>query len=117
MTPKRRLEHVRNLAYLLDDAFRLPGTRFRFGLDGLLGLIPGAGDVLTLIPALYIVYQGHKVGVGTHNTLTMLFNVLLDFLIGEIPIIGDVFDFVWKANDKNVAIIKEFLEPKVRVRQ
>src|SRR3954451_18044623 len=87
-----------NLAYYLDDLFRIPGTGWRFGLDALIGLIPNVGDTITFLPAMYILVAGVRYGVPKITLLRMAFNIGLDYVVGMVPFIGDAFDFVWKAN-------------------
>ncbi len=95
------------LARYLDGLFRVPGTTWRFGLDGLIGLIPNVGDTLTLLPSLYILISAVRYGVPKITLLRMAFNLGLDYVVGSIPFIGDVFDFFWKANKKNMDLIRE----------
>ncbi len=96
-----------DLARYLDGLFRVPGTTWRFGLDGLIGLIPNVGDTLTLFPSLYILISGVRYGVPKITLLRMAFNLGLDYVVGSIPFVGDAFDFFWKANKKNVDLIRE----------
>lgn len=107
-----RTHHIREmeeLADLLDSRFRVPGTSIRFGLDSLLGLVPGVGDGATAIAALYVVLRAHRLGVPRHLVLRMLGNVGLDALVGTIPLVGDLFDLGFKANRRNVALAKRHL--------
>ena len=100
-------ESLDNLARYLDGLFRVPGTTWRFGLDSLVGLIPNVGDTLTLFPSLYILVAGVRHGVPKITLLRMAFNVGLDYVVGMIPFLGDAFDFVWKANQQNMDLIRE----------
>ena len=93
------------LSRLLDTAFPIPGTRFRIGLDGLLGLIPGIGDPLGAILSSYIVFAAARLGASQLTLLRMLGNVAIDGLVGAVPILGDVFDIAWKANVRNLALL------------
>ena len=102
----RRLERVRRLARLWDAAFGIPGTPFAVGLDPLLGLVPGVGDALGAGVALWIVLEAARLGASTNTLLHMLANVAIDALIGAVPIGGDVFDFAWKANLRNVELLE-----------
>jgi hypothetical protein len=97
------------LANLLDDRFRVPGTRWRFGLDGLLGLVPGAGDAITAVLSGYIVWSAWRIGVSKGAWARMAGNMLLDLVIGAVPVLGDLFDFGWKANRRNLRILREDL--------
>jgi Domain of unknown function (DUF4112) len=102
-------ERLRRLAWLLDDVIRVPGTRIRFGLDPLIGLIPGLGDVLGAIVSSYIVVEAARQGIPRSTLLRMAWNVLLEAAIGVIPLVGDLFDAGWKANQRNVALLERYL--------
>ena len=106
----QRLARIDRLATLLDTAFVIPFTKVRLGVDGLFGLAPGVGDVVTTGLALYIVYEAHKLGAPKHVLARMLGNVALDGLVGAVPIAGDVFDMFWRANKRNVRILREHLD-------
>ena len=106
----RDLEDVERLARLMDTAFRIPVIGYRVGLDGLLGLIPGVGDAATLIPAGYILYKAKAMGVPNHIFLRMLANTGADALLGSVPLIGDLFDMAFKANRRNVDMLRRHLE-------
>ena len=95
-----------DLAHYLDGVFRLPGTSWRFGLDAVIGLIPNVGDTLTFLPSIYILFAGVRYGVPKITLLRMAFNLGLDYLVGMVPFIGDAFDFVWKANQQNLELIR-----------
>lgn len=100
----RRLELI---AEWMDSRFRVPGTQLRFGLDGLLGLVPGIGDSVTALPAAYIIMKARAIGAPQHLQARMVGNVLVDLLIGALPLVGDLFDFGFKANRRNVALLRE----------
>ena len=95
------------LAFYLDDLFRIPGTTWRFGLDGLIGLVPNVGDTLTSIASFYILFAAVRYGVPKITLLRMAMNIGIDYVIGSIPVIGDAFDFVWKSNQMNMNLIRE----------
>ena len=95
-----------DLSRYLDGLFRVPGTGWRFGLDALIGLIPNVGDTLTFLPSLYILVAGVRYGVPKITLLRMAFNLGLDYAVGSVPFIGDAFDFVWKANQQNMDLIR-----------
>jgi len=99
------LSHLRRFAELLDSAVPLPGG-YRIGLDGLVGLIPGIGDAVGACAGAYIVVRAAQMGASTATLVRMIWNVVVETLIGAIPILGDVFDFVWKANNRNVALLE-----------
>jgi len=100
-----RLDRVRKLAHLLDSSFGLPGTSVRFGLDSLLGLIPGIGDIVGGLLSGYIVYEALRLHAPKRLLLRMLGNIAIDTAIGAIPIAGDLFDVVWKANRRNLQLL------------
>jgi hypothetical protein len=96
-----------NLAFYLDGLFRVPGTGWRFGLDAIIGLIPNVGDTITSFASFYILLAGVRYGVPKITLLRMAFNIAVDYLVGSVPVIGDAFDFVWKANRMNMDLIRE----------
>jgi hypothetical protein len=104
------LERLDRLADLLDTRFRIPGLGLRFGVDGVVGLLPGVGDTLSLLVSLYMIRECRKLGVPLPVTLRMLGNVGLDWAVGSIPVVGSVFDFVFKANRRNLVLAREALE-------
>src|SRR5687767_7617421 len=85
-----------SLASLLDTALYSPGTSIRFGLDGMIGLIPGIGDAITTALSAYIVYEAHRLGAPRHLLLRMIANVALDGVVGAVPLVGDAFDVLWR---------------------
>jgi hypothetical protein len=89
---------------LLDESVRLPGTEFRIGLDPVLGVLPGAGDAVAAGLSLYIVLESARLGVAYTTLLRMLANVALDVAVGSVPVVGVLFDAVWKANVRNVEL-------------
>jgi hypothetical protein len=102
-------ENLDLLAHLLDDWFRLPGTSIRFGLDGIIGLIPGLGDVLAGLASCIIIFAAWIRGVPYIALARMVVNLALDVVIGAIPILGDAFDIAWKANRRNYALMTRHL--------
>jgi len=108
---------LRRLAQVWDAALRVPGTPFAIGLDPLLGLVPGVGDALGAGVALWIVLQAARLGASTSTLLHMLGNVAIDALIGAVPVAGDVFDFAWKANLRNVALLERHLASPAAARR
>lgn len=109
--------NVRQLAWLLDSAIPIPGTRFRLGLDALLGLIPGLGDAASMLIGLYIVLTGARVGLPRAVLLRMVANVGIDALLGAIPFVGDLFDVVWRANARNARLLEEAMADPRRARR
>ena len=104
-----RLKRVRLLSRLLDEQFRIPGTTQRIGLDGLLGLIPGVGDAAGALLSTYILYEAIRLGAPKTVLLRMVANIGIDTVVGAIPVVGDIFDIVWKANKKNAALLQAYL--------
>jgi hypothetical protein len=103
----RRLDRLERLAHNLDSRYRVPGTKIRFGWDSILGLVPGLGDVATLGPAGYILLEAHRMGTPTPLKLRMAANSGLDWIVGSIPIVGDLFDVAIKANRRNVGLLRD----------
>ncbi len=99
---RRRLERLRTVASWLDDRFQVPGTNIRFGLDGLGGLIPGIGDTATGAVAAWIVFEAWQMGVPRRHLAAMAGNVGIDWLVGLVPLVGDIFDIGFKANRRNI---------------
>jgi hypothetical protein len=109
-----QLHRIRLLSRLLDDKFRVPGTTYRVGLDGLLGLLPGVGDTLGLLLSAYILFEARNLGVPPSLLLRMATNIGIDALVGTIPLLGDLFDLAWKANRKNLALLHAYLASQRR---
>lgn len=107
-----RLNRINKLAELLDARFSIPGTPIRFGWDGIIGLIPGVGDTVTLLPQLYLLYEALRAKVGLSTLLKMALNVAIDWLVGTIPVVGDVFDVAWKSNLRNAKLVAEAIRKK-----
>jgi len=105
-----RLAELGRLATLLDSRYRIPGTRLRFGIDAILGLVPGVGDTLAALPALYLIWRAHQIGVPRGLLLRMIANVGIDTVLGSVPIAGSIFDVFFKANRRNVALLHRHLE-------
>jgi len=97
------------LADWMDGVFRVPGVGWRFGLDAILGFVPGIGDTATSVASLYILTAAHRYGVTRTTLLRMALNVVLDAVVGMIPLVGDVFDVYWKSNQRNVEILKRHM--------
>lgn len=101
----RHLQQARRLARLLDRAVTVPGTRFGIGLDGLIGLVPGVGDAAGGALSLYVLYLGYRAGASASVLVRMAANVALDVVVGGVPLLGDLFDLGFKANERNVALL------------
>ncbi|MDB5014779.1 MAG: hypothetical protein JWQ25_2981 [Daejeonella sp.] len=107
------IKWVERVSYLMDESFKIPGTNFRFGLDPLLNLIPFVGDISGFAVSGMLVLTMAKKGVSNKVIILMVLNIVLDFIIGAIPIIGNIFDFTYKANSRNIKLLKEhYLENK-----
>ena len=107
------LVRLRSIARILDNAVELPGTKFRVGLDALLGLIPGVGDVVGFLVGTYILTTAVRLGIPKAVIGQMLLNIGTDAALGSVPLAGDVFDAAWRANSKNVALLeKAVAEPR-----
>jgi hypothetical protein len=105
-------EHLEYLVALLDDIFRIPLTGIRFGLDPLIGLIPGVGDWLTGAVSFLILVAGWQRGLPRVALVRMVVNIGIDSLVGTIPVLGDVFDVGWKSNRKNFTLLQAYREPQ-----
>ncbi|WP_424933201.1 DUF4112 domain-containing protein [Amaricoccus macauensis] len=109
MKIREEIEQLERMAKLLDARFVIPFTGIRFGLDGLLGLVPVVGDTAALAPSLYVVYRAHRLGVRRSVLLRMMGNTAADYAIGIVPVFGDILDVAFKANRRNVALLREEL--------
>ncbi|HEX8378222.1 MAG TPA: DUF4112 domain-containing protein [Pedobacter sp.] len=105
-----KLRWVEQIAYLLDERFRIPGTNFRFGLDPILNFIPIAGDLSGFALSSALILTMAKNGASGKIVALMAVNAMLDLVIGAIPILGQIFDFTYKANSKNIRLLKEHYE-------
>ncbi|NEU58082.1 DUF4112 domain-containing protein [Halorussus sp. MSC15.2] len=101
------MERVRTVARLLDEAIELPVVNYKIGLDPILGILPVGGDAVSAAISLYIVAEGAQMGASRDTLLKMLFNVGVDAVIGSVPVLGTIVDAVWKANERNVALLEE----------
>lgn len=97
---------VELLARWMDSAFEIPGTGVRFGLDAIVGLVPGLGDLITSVVSLYILRVAERRGVPRVTLIRMASNIAIDYVLGSIPIAGDIFDVYWKSNLKNVELLR-----------
>jgi hypothetical protein len=100
---------VEVLAQLMDNAFRIPGLGMRFGLDSIIGLVPGVGDALTSLVSLYILAAAHRYAVPAATQMRMALNIVIDGLLGAVPLVGDAFDVYWKVNVRNVELLRRHL--------
>ncbi len=107
----RTLAALRKWSVLLDSAFRVPGTNMTFGLDPILGLIPGIGDLTTPFFAALLLLHAVRLRIPRVVQLRMVINAAIDLAIGIVPVVGDFFDFGWKANVKNLALLERYARP------
>jgi hypothetical protein len=102
---ERRLDRMRRVGWLLDNSIPVPGTRFRLGIDQIIGLVPGIGDLVGGALSLYIIVEAYRLGVPRSLLARMGWNVAVDTLVGEVPVLGDLFDIGFKANIRNLALL------------
>ena len=113
--PPPSIQDLEALADWMDSKFTIPGTQIRFGLDSLIGLAPGIGDTLGLAVSAYIYGRARQHDLPLHLRTAMLKNIGIDWVIGLIPFAGDIFDVGWKANRRNVALLKKHLDNKAGI--
>jgi hypothetical protein len=106
---RKTLERLDRFSYYTDSNIRIPFTRFRFGLSPLIGLIPVAGDFAGLILSLYVLYEARKIGANRKIQQKMIRNMLIEFIGGLLPVFGDAFDAIYKANTKNTELLRHYL--------
>lgn len=104
---KKQSRFVDRLSWLLDESIPLPGG-YRIGLDGFLGLIPGVGDFIGGLLSSVLIYKANQIGVPRMVLMRMIINMLIDSTVGAIPVLGDIFDFVWKANKRNADLLAKY---------
>jgi uncharacterized protein DUF4112 len=110
----RDLERLRAIQWLFDQALPIPGTRWRFGLDALFGLVPGLGDIAGALVAVYALRVARGLGAPAAIQLHMLSNIALDALIGMIPVLGDIFDFAFRAQTRNLKLLEAWMASPAR---
>ncbi len=106
---RAEIERLDRLADLLDSRYRIPGLGVRFGLDSLIGLVPGVGDLAALGPSAYLVWRAHRLGADRGTLARMAANSGVDFAVGSVPVLGDLFDVGFKANRRNIELLKRHL--------
>lgn len=104
------MDRLHRIAWILDDLVRVPGTSRRFGLDPVLGLLPGGGDIAGGALSAYIVIAAARLGAPSSVILRMGWNILVDTVLSAVPLLGDVFDATWKANRRNMALLESYME-------
>jgi Domain of unknown function (DUF4112) len=112
MQPRR----LKTLAHLMDESIRLPGG-YRIGWDGIIGLVPGLGDVAGLAVAAYIIAESARLGAPKSVLLRMSANTAIDTILGAVPVLGDLFDLAFKANRKNLHLLQAYLDTPQRTRR
>lgn len=114
LTREQRIARLEVLAKLLDVAFVVPGTKIRYGIDGLIGLIPIVGDVITTAISLWLVREARALGAPWHVTARMLGNVAVDGVVGLVPLAGDAFDVMFRANIRNMRLLRRWMDKQPR---
>jgi hypothetical protein len=114
LTREQRLARLEGMAKLLDVAFIVPGTNIRYGIDGIIGLIPVVGDVIATALSLFLVREARALGAPWHVTARMLGNVAAQGVIGMVPVAGDAFDVLFRANMRNARILRRWLDTQPR---
>lgn len=115
LTREQRIARLEAIAKLLDVAFILPGTNIRYGIDGLIGLIPVIGDIITTAVSLWLVREARALGAPWYITARMLGNVAVDGVVGMVPFAGDAFDVMFRANMRNVRLLRRWLDKQPRI--
>jgi hypothetical protein len=106
------LRRAETLSYWLDDRYSLFGTRYRIGLDGIVGLIPGIGDLVTNSCTAYIIYEAWRLGIPRRTLVRMLANLGIDTAVGVVPLVGDLLDIGFKANRRNLRLLQRHLSER-----
>jgi hypothetical protein len=110
--PEESVARLEALGRLMDGAFVLPGTNIRLGLDAIIGLVPVAGDVISGLVSSYLIWEARQLGASRWLIARMMGNTLLDTTIGAIPLVGDAFDLLFRANMKNMALLRRHMEKR-----
>lgn len=110
LTREQRFARLEAIGNLLDMAFIVPGTNVRYGLDGLIGLVPVVGDIITTAIALWVVREARALGAPRYLVARMLANVAVDGAVGAVPLVGDVFDVAFKANVRNIRLLRRWMD-------
>jgi hypothetical protein len=113
--PTDPVDRLEAIARFMDGALVIPGTRIRFGADALIGLVPGIGDAVTAAVSLYLIWEARNLGLPRTAIARMVANVAVDALIGAVPVAGDALDVFWRANLRNLKIVREHLRRTGRV--
>lgn len=111
ITAERRLRRLRGLAWFLDRS--IPIGRWRIGVDPIIGLLPGAGDWIGAVLSLYVFYEGARLGMPRSVLTRMAGNILVETIVGAVPVLGDLFDFAWQSNSRNLRLIEQHYRPQL----
>lgn len=111
------MKDLESLAWLLDSSIEIPGIRYRIGVESLLGMIPILGDIVGAAISSYILFLASRMGAAKVTLLRMALNVAIESAVGVIPLVGDIFDFAWKANKRNVDLLKAHLQDPAKARR
>ncbi|CBN55827.1 MULTISPECIES: DUF4112 domain-containing protein [Kamptonema] len=103
------LRRIRQISHLLDNAIGIPGTRYRIGIDPILGIVPGGGDFVAMVFSAYMIVTAAQMGLSQEKLVQMVSNVIVDTFAGTVPVVGDLFDVAWKSNIKNLELLEEHL--------
>ncbi|MFM9265753.1 DUF4112 domain-containing protein [Tychonema sp. BBK16] len=103
------LNRIRKFSRLMDSAFTIPGTKFRIGLDPIIGLVPGAGDIVDTAFSAYLIYLATRFNIPPKTLGKMIYHISLEAVIGSVPLVGDIFDAFYKSNMRNLALLEEHL--------
>ena len=114
LTREQRLARLDAVAKLLDIAFIVPGTKIRYGIDGIIGLIPVVGDIISTALSLWLVREARALGAPWHITARMLGNVAIQGVVGVVPVAGDAFDVLFRANIRNVRLLRRWMDKQSR---
>ena len=106
---EEKLTRLRQLSENLDESFTIPGTNIKFGIDALIGLVPGGGDLIGGLFSLYLLRTAIKMKLPKSAIISIMFNIIIDTTIGIVPVIGEIFDILWKSNKRNMRIIEKHL--------
>lgn len=104
------LNRIRKLSRLMDTAFRIPGTPFRFGIDPIMGLVPGLGDLVATAFSAYIIFLAARFSIPREDLFKMIYNISLEAVVGAVPLLGDIFDAFYKSNMRNLKILEKHLD-------
>lgn len=113
----KHTERLRAITRIMDEAVRIPGTRFRVGLDGILGMLPGVGDAVTAAVSGYALLAAARMGAPKSVIARMAGNIVADAAVGAVPLLGDIFDFAFKANRRNLRLLEQFAAEPARTRK